>query len=193
VEQLGQLTGVSRARASTRLTKLAKQGLATSPMCVPGRSWCLTGAGKAAAMGEAPLLDPLDKTILGVLAQAAMGRGRLSRRCAVSEPTITRRCRLLGERFLVNCDGRGFYRITRDGLAALGGDIPRREPWLKVEAISAALSREVVERTNIPEMSRAEKSQHSAASAAKAKLNRRRGQNTGGVMDGDFEELRLTG
>ena len=76
VEELGRLTGVSRARASTRLTKLAEQGLATSPMCVPGRSWCLTGAGKAVAMGEAPLIDDLDRLILAAL--AVVSKHRLS-------------------------------------------------------------------------------------------------------------------
>ena len=55
VERLGEATGVSRSRVSMRLTKLSKQSLVASPMCVPGRAWCLTGAGRAAAIGMSPL------------------------------------------------------------------------------------------------------------------------------------------
>jgi DNA-binding IclR family transcriptional regulator len=94
---------------------------------------------------------------LVALASCAMGPGRLSRRIQVCEATIKRRCRLLGERGLVNCDPMRFYSITRDGLAALGDAVPRREPWVKVDAISAARSPDVSGRASLESLNLSER------------------------------------
>ena len=147
VEQLGKLVGTSKARTCSRLGKLAKQGPTRSPMCVPGRSWLITAQGRTVAMGE-PLLDALDRDILGTLAQSAMGPVRLSRRVGVCLLTVTRRCRLLVGRGLVFADVRRFYEITEAGRRALG-PAAAPKPWVRVEAISAAAGREVLERGSV--------------------------------------------
>jgi DNA-binding IclR family transcriptional regulator len=103
------------------------------------------------------LLDHLDQNILVALAQAPMGPGRLSRRIQVCEPTIKRRCRLLGEKRLVNCDPQRFYSIARDGLAALGDAIPRREPWVRPEAVAASLAKDVVSRPTLESLNLSER------------------------------------
>jgi Mn-dependent DtxR family transcriptional regulator len=190
VEELGELTNVSRARASTRLTKLAKLGLTESPMCVPGRAWALTGAGRTVALGDRPLLDGTDQAILGALRSVPMGPVRLARRIDSSEPTITRRARLPGQKGLVFYDPRRFYEITKAGREALGDSTPLR-PWIDIGRISAALSPDVSGRVHVPEMSTAQKTKFSSKAAAVAKANARRGQNIGGVMDAEFEERRL--
>jgi hypothetical protein len=74
--QLARFAGIGEARTSTRLTKLAERGLTVSPMCVPGRSWHLTGAGREIAMTERPLIDELDRQVLAVLAVASMGAAK---------------------------------------------------------------------------------------------------------------------
>ncbi len=165
VEELGKLVGSSKARTSTRLTKLAEQGLTVSPMCVPGRSWCLSGAGRDAAIGMSPLLDDLDRDILAVLRSAAMGPVRLGRRVGCCELTIRRRAKMLEAKGLLIRDPRRFYQIATAGIAMVG-DIPK--PWIRPEAVSAAMSREVVERegkTAIDDRTSWDKSAH-----AKGKL-----------------------
>jgi hypothetical protein len=146
VEELGELTGVARGRVSTRLGKLAKRDLVTSPMCVPGRAWAISAQGRTAAMELRPLLDDLDRHILLTLRTLAMGPLRLSRRIGTCEMTAKRRAQLLARHGLVFADMRGFFEVTEAGLAALGDAQPPK-PWLRIEAVSAAMSREVVERS----------------------------------------------
>jgi hypothetical protein len=143
VEELGRLTSVIRAKASIRLTKLAKRDLVTSPMCVPGRSWLLTDQGRTVATEGQPMIDALDRDILGVLRSASRGVSRLARRVEVCEFTIKRRARLLAARGLLFADSRKFFEITEAGISALGpSTAPNR--WVNVERISAAASREVL-------------------------------------------------
>jgi hypothetical protein len=49
---LGEAVGLSEGRISTRLSKLAEQGLTISPQCVPGRAWALSA--QAARSPNAP-------------------------------------------------------------------------------------------------------------------------------------------
>lgn len=142
VAELGRIVGASEARTSARLGKLAKRDLVTSPMCIPGRSWMLTAQGRAAAIGMSPMLDATDRAILAALHSSSMGPSRLARRCAVSEPTVTRRARTLAARALVIIDPRKFYQITTAGIEALGDAQPPAR-WLDPVRISAAASREV--------------------------------------------------
>ena len=55
---------------STRLIKLAERDLTQSPMCVPGRSWCLTAQGRVVAISGQPLIDDRDRDILTLIARA---------------------------------------------------------------------------------------------------------------------------
>jgi hypothetical protein len=75
--QLARFAGIGEARTSTRLTKLAERDLTVSPMCVPGRSWALTGAGREIAEQARPLIDGLDRRILAALASVSMGAAKL--------------------------------------------------------------------------------------------------------------------
>ena len=124
VEELGRMTGCSRSRASTRLTKLASIGLAEGPGCCPNRSWMLTGKGRTVAMEGRPMLDATDRAILSALRTVVMGPARLARRCSISEPTAARRARLLAGRRLAFHDPRGFYELTSQGREALGESPP---------------------------------------------------------------------
>jgi hypothetical protein len=93
------------------------------------------------------LLDDLDRRVLAALALTSMGTVKLARRVEVCPMTIRRRVRLLVERGLVFADPRKFFSITDAGLAALGPEAPQRpEPWVKVEAVSAARAKDVAER-----------------------------------------------
>ena len=71
---LSRLIGCSEARTSTHLGKLVERGLTASPMCVPGRSWALTGEGLAVAMELSARwsFDDLDCDVLKVIAEVAI-------------------------------------------------------------------------------------------------------------------------
>jgi Mn-dependent DtxR family transcriptional regulator len=148
VAEIGRLAGLSESAASTRLGRLATQGIAASPMCCPNRSWVLTERGRAlAATTEPVVLDDLDQEVLAALAVTSMGIMKLSRRVEACSMTIKRRARLLVERGLVLADPRRFYALTDQGRAAIGTDTPRHAPWLRPEQVSAAAARDVRERS----------------------------------------------
>lgn len=147
--ELAKLVGIAEGRISTKLGRLAERGLAQSPMCVPGRSWMLTGQGREIAMTAKPLLDDLDRQVLAVLRSAPMGPVRLARRLEVCLLTAKRRARWMAERGLVISDVRGFYTLTPAGRAALGPDAQPPPCWLDPQRISAAAARDVVSRTYV--------------------------------------------
>ena len=114
------------------------------------------------------VLDGLDRRILAALAQTGMGTLKLARRVEVCPMTVKRRVGLLIERGLVFADPRRFFAITGTGRAALGAAAPPRQPWVKVEAISAALSRDVQSRSPTDDRTAAQRSAHATMAAAKA-------------------------
>ena len=151
VAEIGELAGLTESGASTRLTRLAAKGLASSPMCCPNRSWVLTARGSELAATGRPALDDCDQEVLAALAVTPMGVMKLARRVEVCPLTVKRRARLLVERGLVLSDPRRFYGITAAGRAALGDtNPPRHAPWLRPEQISAAAAKDVVARHDRP-------------------------------------------
>ena len=172
IAQLSRITSTSESRISTKLGKLAVQGLATSPQCVPGRSWMLTDQGRAVAMEARPLLDDTDRQVLAVLRSSPMGHVRLSRRIGCCLLTARRRANLLAERGLLVADVRRFYAITEAGIAALG---PKSQPpsrWVNVAAISAAAARDVRDRPRIDDRTQEERSRPGKMARAAARLNK---------------------
>jgi DNA-binding IclR family transcriptional regulator len=148
VPQLSQSLGQSAPCCCTRLAKLERRGLVCGPHCNARRRWNLTTQGEALAASANPVvLDDRDRQVLAALALTSMGTVKLARRVEVCPMTIRRRVRLLVERGLVFADPRKFFSITDAGLAALGDAAPQRpEPWVKVEAVSAARAKDVAER-----------------------------------------------
>ena len=73
------LTGVARGRVSTRLIKLATQGLTQVAAMLSRQIVGLTTQGRTVAIGMSPLLDDLDRLILTTIAQTPMGPARLGR------------------------------------------------------------------------------------------------------------------
>ena len=65
---------------------------------------------------------------------------RLAVEIGVCNFTVRRRINVMIERGLVEADGKKF-RTTHAGFEALGDAAP--QPWVRVEAVSAALSKEV--------------------------------------------------
>ncbi len=65
VGEIAEIVGLDQPCTSRRLAKFAKQGVTASPMCVPGRAWCITGQGLA--LSAKPLVDDLDREILSAL------------------------------------------------------------------------------------------------------------------------------
>jgi Winged helix-turn-helix DNA-binding len=169
--ELSEAIGLSEGRVSTRLKKLQVQGLTISPMCVPGRAWCLSQAGRAVAQASHPVvLDDRDRKVSAALALTAMGTVKLARRVEVCPMTIRRRVRLLVERGLVFADPRKFFSITPTGIAALGPEAPQRpEPWLRVEQISAAAARDVRTRLQHPNDDRSSWARAEQSSRARLK------------------------
>jgi hypothetical protein len=143
IAKLSALTGSPESCVSARLGRFAAAGLAASPMCVPGRSWCLAGAGKALAMNGQPLIDDLDRELLVAVALSPLSLMALKRRIEVCRLTVRRRVDALISRGLVSrTEGR--YEITDQGRAALGPDAPR--PWVRPEAVAASLAKDVTAR-----------------------------------------------
>jgi Mn-dependent DtxR family transcriptional regulator len=166
--ELSEAIGLSEGRVSVRLNKLAARDLVTSPMCVPGRSWCLSPAGRELALSANPVvLDDRDRQVLAALALTSMGTVKLARRVEVCPMTIRRRVRLLVEHGLVFADARRFFAITDEGRRALGPEAPQRpEPWLDTTRISAANAKDVRERGQ-DDRTTAQRSAHSSMGAAK--------------------------
>jgi DNA-binding transcriptional ArsR family regulator len=177
IAKLARIASTSESRISTHLGKLAELGLTVSPICVPGRSWCLTGAGRDLAETGRPPLDDLDKQVLAVLRSAPMGPVRLSRRLGCCLLTAKRRARLLAERGLVLLDVRKFYAITPAGIGALGDEAPKR--WVKPEAISASTAPDVASRGGLTGMSQTERSRLGGIARAKQMFGRREFDLTG--------------
>jgi hypothetical protein len=69
---------------------------------------------------------------------------------------------------LAKAEAGGRFSITAAGTAALGDDAPQRQPWLKLELISAAQAKDVRERSPTDDRTRAMRSQHATLAAAKA-------------------------
>jgi hypothetical protein len=112
-------------------------------MCCPGKSWCLTGAGKALAMNGQPLIDDTGRDILTIIARAPVRQLALARRLGVCSLTAKRRLGLMIGQGLIDVNASRF-RITDQGRSLLGDQCP--SPWLRPEAISAAMARDVVRR-----------------------------------------------
>jgi hypothetical protein len=164
IAKLSALTGSPESCVSARLGRFADAGLAASPMCVPGRSWCLTGAGKALAMNGQPLIDDLDRELLVAVALSPLSLMALKRRIEVCRLTVRRRVDRLIERGLIETqDGR--YAITDQGRAALGDQCPK--PWVKPEAVAASLAKDVTARGGSDLMTLAERGRAGGLAAAR--------------------------
>jgi DNA-binding Lrp family transcriptional regulator len=151
IAQLSALTGSSEPCVCTRLQRLSEQGLCHGPMCVPGRAWALSQAGRALAAAALPVLDNRDRDLLAALALTGMGTLKLARRVGTCPLTVKRRLYSLIERGLAFADPRRFYGITDQGRRALGTtNPPRPAPWLGPEQISAASAKDVRQRLTHP-------------------------------------------
>ena len=170
--QLSRLVGSSAPCVCTRLGKLADAGFCVGPKCDARARWDLTDQGRELAAAANPvLLDDLDRQVLAVLAQVAMGPVRLARRVGTCPMTAKRRAHLLAKRGLVHLDPRKFYSISVAGRQAIGTtNAPRPAPWLNPAAISAASARDVLRRMEHPNDDRSsfQRSAHATVAAAKA-------------------------
>ena len=127
IAEIAGIAGSGKPSARRRLAKLAAQGLACGPQCLPSRHWALTGAGLTLAASATPLVDALDREVLAALRwRDHCTIASLARRVERCEPTARRRLQGLAERGLV-VNGAG-WSLTGPGLAAIGG---RPEPWVK--------------------------------------------------------------
>jgi Mn-dependent DtxR family transcriptional regulator len=196
VPQLSVSVGQSAPCCCARLAKLERRGLVCGPHCNARRRWDLTEQGRALAATTQPvILDDRDRQVLGVLALASMGTLKLARRVEVCPATIKRRVRVLVERGLVFADPRRFFSITSEGRLALGDDMPQRQPWVRTELVSAALSRDVLQRHDRPPDDRSAQFRSKVASMGAAKsieaqrLSKRRRFAFGDLADLD----RMTG
>ncbi|HKN08362.1 MAG TPA: hypothetical protein VJ376_02615, partial [Pseudomonadota bacterium] len=68
--QISRLAGSPESCTCTRLGKLAKRGLVCGPRCNAAERWRLLQAGREIAVTERPLIDPLDRRILMVIARS---------------------------------------------------------------------------------------------------------------------------
>jgi DNA-binding transcriptional regulator GbsR (MarR family) len=168
--ELSEAIGRSEGCVSTRLNKLQTQGLALSPQCVPGRSWCLSQAGRAAVQAGHPVvvLDQRDCDILRIIARALAGIVAIARRVEVCNLTARRRADLLVAQKLAKADERRRYVVTDEGRKALGDSAP--QPWVRMEMVSAANARDVHRRMEHPNDDRtaAERSKQGSEARAKA-------------------------
>jgi DNA-binding Lrp family transcriptional regulator len=166
--RLSEIIGLSEGRVSTRLSRLERQGLCEGPHCVPGRSWMLTEAGRAAvAIPNSVVIDDLNKRLLAALVHAPMRQLVLSRRVGVCSLTVRRRAELLIGRGLVRRDAAKRFSITDEGRKALGDAVPPR--WVRLEAVSAALAKDVAERLKHPHADQTAAQRSAQASKAHAK------------------------
>ena len=185
IAKLSALTGSPELCVSARLGRFAATGLAASPMCVPGRSWCLTGAGKVIAMNGQPLIDDLDRELLVAVALSPLSQMALKRRIEVCRLTVRRRVDALIARALVS-QTAGRYAITDQGRSALGDQMS-----VSVDSLRGDQRRGGVRRTAtnpVPERNvAAERTRLSSLNATKARANARRNGNVA------FNSLDLTG
>jgi DNA-binding MarR family transcriptional regulator len=159
--ELSEAVGLSEGRVSMRLGRLAERGLTASPMCVPGRAWALTEEGrKLAEAGSRGPLDDLDRQVLRLIALAPMRQLQLVRETETCSLTIKRRTGLLIGRGLAVRDEMKRFSITDEGRKALGDAVPPR--WVRLEAVSAALAKDVAERHGaaLDDRTQAQKSAH---------------------------------
>jgi hypothetical protein len=185
IAKLSALTGSPESCVSARLGRIAERGLAASPMCVPGRSWCLTGAGKALAMNGQLLIDDTGRDILTIMARAPVRQLELARRLGGCNLTAKRRLGMLVGQGLIDVNASRF-RITDQGRSLLGDQCPK--PWVTPAAISAAAASDVQRRIQYPnEMSAAERTRISSLSASKARATAKRNGNAA------FNHLGMTG
>jgi hypothetical protein len=135
------LTGTSESCVCVRLGKLADAGLTCGPKCDARARWDLTPAGRAAAASGIPVLDQRDHDLLMIVARFPAGLMSLARQTGWCRLTIRRRVDGLVRRGLAS-EVEGKLVITDEGRKALP-DAPQREPWVRPEAVSAALARDV--------------------------------------------------
>ena len=165
VPMLSKLVGSSVSCTCTRLGKLSDMGLTCGPKCDARARWALTPAGRALAAAASPMvIDDLDRSILTIIAQSPMRLMALAGRIGTCPLTARRRVVGLIERELATQHDSKFT-ATAAGLEALGGALP--EPWLKREQVAASLSRGVIERRGVAELSHAARSKIGSASAAR--------------------------
>jgi DNA-binding Lrp family transcriptional regulator len=145
---LSRHVGSSASCVCVRLGKLADHGLCEGPKCDPRVRWQLTPARRELAARSQPPLDDTDLDILRAVARGPRTSITLAAAIAsVGAGTASRRLKMLKAAGLVSNGDR--YSLTDAGRAALGDEpAPKREPWVKVAAISAASARDVRERRN---------------------------------------------
>jgi len=149
VPQLSRLVGSSSPCTCTRLSRLEAGGLVCSPRCQAHIRWQLSEKGRALAATGGPMIDGTDREILRVIARSPVKLTALARQVGSCNLTARRRVNRLTQHAMVEArDGR--YAITDAGRQALGPDAPLRRPWVRVEAISAASARDVLQRHDRP-------------------------------------------
>lgn len=144
-------------------------------MCVPGRAWALTEKGHALAQRDAVvILDDLDKQVLTTLALAAMRQMQLAAQIGCCSLTAKRRLGLLVSRGLAKTDERHRYVVTDRGREAVP-DAP--QPWVRIEAVSAAMSRDVQERSPTDDRTKFAMAAHARKALAVGRLNKSQASN----------------
>ena len=175
-----------------RLGKLAENGLTCGPKCNARARWDLTAQGRELAATGALIIDALDKQVLTALCRSPMRHLQLARLIGCCSLTARRRVAALVERGLVSQCASGItvrYAVTDAGRQALGDAAPR--PWVRIEAISAALARDVRERQTVTEMTTAERAQHAALGRQRALVSARLNRSAAFNAFGEFD--RMTG
>src|SRR5208337_4303986 len=89
--QISRLAGSPESCTCTRLGKLAKRGLVCGPRCNAAERWRLLQAGREIAVTERPLIDPLDRRILMVIARSPVRLMALAHVADVCRLTARRR------------------------------------------------------------------------------------------------------
>jgi hypothetical protein len=134
--------------------------------------------GLAVALDERPLIDDLDCDILKVIAQSPLRLIKIAAQVGVCKLTARRRLDLLIERGLVNPDAGKFYMITAAGIAVIGVNTPKLEPWVRREMVAASIAKDVMARSPNDDRSSAFRSKVASLggqqSMATARLHKRR-------------------
>ena len=129
-----------------------------------------SGGAEFATAADPLIVDDMDRDILSVIAAAPMRQLELARRCGIASLTVKRRVGRLIDAGTVSVGAERRFYISRAGVTALGGAAAPKpvEPWLRVEAISAAGARDVQERIEHrpnDDRTNAMKSQHGTRAA----------------------------
>jgi hypothetical protein len=149
VATLSALTGSSKPCVCRRLARLEQGALTGGPRCIVKMRWDLSEQGKVVAAATAPApIDNLDKRILRTIARTPLRLVSLARLTGSCDLTIRRRADRLAERGLIAIDDAKRFTVATAGREALGPDEPA--PWLKPEAVSAAMARDVQPRLARP-------------------------------------------